>query len=117
MWCGFSSQSEIRTCGVLPKSSRNDQIGSGKGSIVVFGGRERCRERQASRGRNRKTNFSSGNVHRKARKTREDQLPRCVEFPEMMHGWVSREDTNLEAVRKDAEDALKIAANFFRAWM
>ncbi|KAL7472047.1 hypothetical protein ACHAXS_012359 [Conticribra weissflogii] len=59
----------------------------------------------------------SGNVHRKARKTREDQLPRCVEFPEMMHGWVSREDTNPEAVRKDAEDALKIAANFFRAWM
>lgn len=43
--------------------------------------------------------------------------PRCVEFPNMIHGWVSRGDTNVDAVREDAEKALKMATDFFASWM
>lgn len=59
----------------------------------------------------------SGNIHCEGRETNRDQLPRCVEFPDMMHGWVSRGDTSLGEVKKGAEDALMMAVEFFRVWM
>eukprot|EP00985_Skeletonema_marinoi_P033269 scaffold40890_cov146-Skeletonema_marinoi.AAC.1 len=40
--------------------------------------------------------------------------PRCVEFPEMMHGWVSRGDTSIEKVKEDAEAALNLSVDFLR---
>jgi len=43
--------------------------------------------------------------------------PRCVEFPEMMHGWVSRGDTSIEKVKEDAEAALNLSVDFLRRWM
>lgn len=43
--------------------------------------------------------------------------PQCVEFPDMMHGWVSRGDTSIERVREDAEKALQMASNFLAHWM
>lgn len=45
------------------------------------------------------------------------QQPKCVEFPEMLHGWVSRGDTSIEKVRDDAEKALKMASDFLSDWM
>ena len=45
------------------------------------------------------------------------QQPKCVEFPTMIHGWVSRGDTSIERVREDAEKALKIASGFLAGWM
>lgn len=43
--------------------------------------------------------------------------PRCVEFPEMIHGWVSRGDTRIDKVREDASASLNLAVDFFRHWM
>ncbi|KAL7501073.1 hypothetical protein ACHAWT_009144 [Skeletonema menzelii] len=43
--------------------------------------------------------------------------PRCVEFPEMLHGWVSRGDTSIEKVKEDAEAALNLSVDFLRHWM
>ena len=47
----------------------------------------------------------------------EKQQPKCVEFPEMMHGWVSRGDTSTDNVKRDAEKALEIASEFLAHWM
>ena len=47
----------------------------------------------------------------------EDVCPRCVEFPEMVHGWVSRGDTSVKKVKEDAEMALTLASIFMRHWM
>lgn len=47
----------------------------------------------------------------------EKHLPKCVEFPEQSHGWVSRGDTSVEKVKEDAEEALRMAADFLRYWM
>ncbi|KAL7544029.1 hypothetical protein ACHAXR_013452 [Thalassiosira sp. AJA248-18] len=46
-----------------------------------------------------------------------NQQPQCVEFPDMLHGWVSRGDTSIERVRDDAEKALNIASKFLDDWM
>lgn len=43
--------------------------------------------------------------------------PRCVEFPEMVHGWVSRGDTSVDKVKEDAETALRLACDFLSHWM
>lgn len=43
--------------------------------------------------------------------------PRCVEFEEMIHGWVSRGDTSIDNVKKEAESALVMAIDFIRHWM
>ncbi len=43
--------------------------------------------------------------------------PRCVEFPDMLHGWVSRGDTNIKKVEEDAEVALNLAVDFLHHWM
>lgn len=43
--------------------------------------------------------------------------PKCVEFPEQIHGWVSRGDTSVESVKRDAEKALKMATDFLDDWM
>mmetsp|Transcript_23038 Transcript_23038/g.36017 ORF Transcript_23038/g.36017 Transcript_23038/m.36017 type:complete len:129 (+) Transcript_23038:518-904(+) len=43
--------------------------------------------------------------------------PRCVEFADMIHGWVSRGDTSIKKVEKDAEAALNLAVDFLRHWM
>jgi hypothetical protein len=43
--------------------------------------------------------------------------PRCVVFPEMVHGWVSRGDVGSDNVRRDAEGALKMAVDFLADWM
>lgn len=43
--------------------------------------------------------------------------PRCVEFAEMMHGWVSRGDTSIKKVEEDAEAALNSAVDFLKHWM
>ena len=43
--------------------------------------------------------------------------PRCVEFPEMLHGWVSRGNTSIEKVKEDAEQALNLSVDFLRYWM
>jgi dienelactone hydrolase len=55
----------------------------------------------------------------KSKHTSEDHkaAPRCVEFPEMMHGWVSRGDTSIDKVKGDAEASLKLAVDFLRHWM
>ena len=45
------------------------------------------------------------------------QQPKCVEFPDQIHGWVSRGDTSIEMVREDAEKALKNATEFLADWM
>ena len=45
------------------------------------------------------------------------QDPKCVVFPQMTHGWVSRGDTTVENVRDDAEKALKLASDFLADWM
>jgi dienelactone hydrolase len=47
----------------------------------------------------------------------EKVCPRCVEFPEMFHGWVSRGDTSVNKVKHDAEMALSLATDFLRHWM
>ena len=47
----------------------------------------------------------------------ESTRPRCVDFPEMKHGWVSRGDTTVQKVRDDAEEALTLATDFLRHWM
>ena len=44
-------------------------------------------------------------------------VPRCVEFPQMVHGWVSRGDTSIVKVKKDAEAALNLGVQFLRHWM
>lgn len=43
--------------------------------------------------------------------------PRCVEFPEMLHGWVSRGEMSIEKVKEDAEAALNLSVDFLRYWM
>mmetsp|Transcript_4526 Transcript_4526/g.6610 ORF Transcript_4526/g.6610 Transcript_4526/m.6610 type:complete len:289 (+) Transcript_4526:92-958(+) len=43
--------------------------------------------------------------------------PRCIEFPDMMHGWVSRGDTSIKKVEEDAEAALNLAVDFLKHWM
>ncbi|KAL7547191.1 hypothetical protein ACHAWF_012397 [Thalassiosira exigua] len=43
--------------------------------------------------------------------------PECVEFPGMLHGWVSRGDTSVKAVKEDAEKALEMATEFIADWM
>lgn len=43
--------------------------------------------------------------------------PRCVQFPEMSHGWVSRGDTGVKKVKEDADEALRLASEFLRHWM
>ena len=43
--------------------------------------------------------------------------PRCVEFSEMLHGWVSRGNTSIEKVKEDAEAALNLSVDFLRYWM
>mmetsp|Transcript_12644 Transcript_12644/g.25685 ORF Transcript_12644/g.25685 Transcript_12644/m.25685 type:complete len:177 (+) Transcript_12644:528-1058(+) len=55
----------------------------------------------------------SGNIRCEGRETNREQLPRCAEFPDMMHGWVSRGNTSLGEVKKGAEDALMMAVEFF----
>lgn len=47
----------------------------------------------------------------------EKTRPRCVEFPEMSHGWVSRGDTSLKKVKEDADGALRLASDFLMHWM
>ena len=47
----------------------------------------------------------------------EQTRPRCVDFPEMKHGWVSRGDTSVKKVRDDAEEALRLATDFLCHWM
>ncbi|KAL3798856.1 hypothetical protein HJC23_004644 [Cyclotella cryptica] len=47
----------------------------------------------------------------------EKARPRCVEFPEMVHGWVSRGDTSVSNVKDYAEKALSLASDFLRHWM
>jgi dienelactone hydrolase len=42
---------------------------------------------------------------------------RCEQFPEMLHGWVSRGDTSLEKVKDGAEKALRFASEFLKHWM
>ena len=46
-----------------------------------------------------------------------DDKPRCVEFPDMVHGWVSRGDTSIDKVKEDAEAALNMACVFLYNWM
>ena len=46
-----------------------------------------------------------------------DDKPRCVEFPDMVHGWVSRGDTSIDRVKEDAEAALNMACVFLYNWM
>ena len=43
--------------------------------------------------------------------------PRCVEFEEMIHGWVSRGDTSIDNVKEKAESALAMAIDFINVWM
>ena len=45
------------------------------------------------------------------------QQPKCIEFPGMIHGWVSRGDTSQENVKRDAEKALTIGKDFIADWM
>lgn len=47
----------------------------------------------------------------------EKARPRCVDFPEMTHGWVSRGDTSVKKVKDDVEIALRLAADFLKHWM
>ena len=37
---------------------------------------------------------------------------RCVNFPEMRHGWTTRGDLGVPGVRRDAELALTLAVDF-----
>lgn len=43
--------------------------------------------------------------------------PKCLEFPEMVHGWVARGDISSENVKRDAEIALKMGSDFLKEWM
>ena len=45
------------------------------------------------------------------------QQPKCIEFPDMIHGWVSRGDTSKENVKNDAEKALQLGTEFLADWM
>jgi len=45
------------------------------------------------------------------------QQPKCIEFPDMIHGWVSRGDTSKENVKRDAEKALQLGTLFLADWM
>jgi dienelactone hydrolase len=47
----------------------------------------------------------------------ESAKPRCVQFPDMMHGWVSRGDTSIKKVKDGADEALKLAVDFLKNWM
>ena len=47
----------------------------------------------------------------------ENKQPNCVEFPEMIHGWVSRGDSSVLKVMEDAETALNMASGFLKDWM
>ena len=47
----------------------------------------------------------------------ESAKPRCVQFPDMMHGWVSRGDTSIKKVKDGADEALKLAVDFMKNWM
>jgi len=45
------------------------------------------------------------------------QQPKCVDFPDQKHGWVSRGDTSIEKVREDADKALKMSTEFLLDWL
>jgi dienelactone hydrolase len=45
----------------------------------------------------------------------ESAKPRCDQFPDMMHGWVSRGDTSIKKVKDDADEALKLAVDFLKS--
>ena len=60
--------------------------------------------------------WSSGSQHPRAGHN-DWAWPRCVEFEDMIHGWVSRGDTSIDNVKEEAESALVMAIDFIRHWM